>query len=436
MDPAAEFTPAEITAIQNYVGMGHGIVGTGLTLDSTYLINNNQLAPMFGLKSIGIGYVNTTGVTSIKKIDDSHTIFWQIVNDPFTTASGISCVPGLEWDASVLQPGAEYLGNSTPSPSQGAIVGNESTGYRGMYLSNAYEISSNQNDRQILYNAMVWASGKDMFPSVEPDPPRELWISVVGDALELDWIVDNPQGEVVFNIFRSTTVDGFNFAIPYDQVAGPPYQDVAGTGTDNSNYFYVVRAINITSGLTETNENKVGKFFNSLHKGTNDISIPFELRDTAVDVVFADIAGEINVVSVFDSITGTWLSWIPFVGGPLTDVDRTQGIRVESTRNNLDFITVGRVNQSTDIDMTIGLSDWFFVGYPCFNTYPLPDILDDNGLAGLYALVLYYDPSDRKAPWKWFDPNDPGGSPLQALETGKGYWINLFMNGTWTVPGE
>ncbi|TET91805.1 MAG: hypothetical protein E3J35_01080 [Methanomassiliicoccales archaeon] len=434
-DPAAEFTSTELTAIQTYVGMGHGILGTGLTLNSDYLIANIQLAPLFGLKS-GITYTNTTGVTSYQKIDPGHTIFFQIPNDPFTTASGISSVPGAEWDASVLLPGAEYIGKSEPTPSEGAMVGNKSTNFRGIYLSNAHEITSNLNDRQILYNAMIWASGRDMWPPVVPDAPRELWISVQGDALQLDWIVDKPEAEVHFNIFRSLTVDGFNFAILHDRVAAPPYLDASPTGVDSNNYYYVVRAINITSGLFETNTNKVGKFYNKLHKGTNDISIPFELQDTSVDVVFADIVADITRVSIFDTATGTWLAWIPGVGGPLRDVDRTMGIRVVSTRNNLDFITVGRVSQSTDIGMTIGMSQWFFVGYPCFKTYPLPDILDSNGLAGLYALVLYYDPTDRRAPWKWFDPNDPGGSPLQVLETGKGYWINLNINGTWTVPGE
>lgn len=434
-DPDAQFTLAEATAIQSYVGSGHGIVGTGLSLNSMYLVEHNQLAPLFGLDS-GVGYSNTTGVTSYEKIIAGHTIFYQIPTSPFTTASGISCVAGTEWDASVLLPGAEYLGSSTPTPSQGAMVGNESINYRGIYLSNAHEIASNQNDKQILYNAMIWAGGTDMYPSTDPDPPEDLWIFVQADQLVLDWIVKNPQAEVQFNIFRSLTVDGFNFLIPHSQVASPPYFDSPGTATDTDNYFYVVRAINITSLRTETNTNKVGKFYNKLHKGTNDISIPFDLQDTSVDVVFSAIAMDIDRVMAYDTATGTWLMWIPGIGGTLTDVDNTMGIRVESKNNNVEFVSVGRVNQSKPIDLTIGMSNWFFVGYPCFNMYPLPDILDMNGLAGLYALVLYYDPTDRRAPWKWFDPNDPGGSPLQVLETGKGYWIYMNMNGIWTVPGE
>jgi hypothetical protein len=111
---------------------------------------------------------------------------------------------------------------------------------------------------------------------------------------------------------------------------------------------------------------------------------------------------------------------------------------VVANKANVDFITVGRVPIDTAIDLVIGLDSWFFVGYPNLLPTPgaLPDVLDNNGLMGLYVLVMYYDPSDKKLPWKWFDPNDPGGSPLQTIETGKGYWILMNASGTWVVPGE
>jgi hypothetical protein len=440
--PESEFTLTEVADIDAYVNSGVGIVGTGLTLNNQFLLNHAQLAYLFGIDGTQ-SYTQTSGVTNYQKINLGHTVFFNLP-DPFTTVSGISSTPGLVmpdpngWTSANLLPGGEYLGNSTPMPSAGAIVGNDAGTYRGIYLSNAHEMSSSEDDKQILYNAMIWAAGLTLYPSVPPDPPQDLWISKVGDQLELDWIVNNPEPDVHFNIFRSTTVDGFNYAIPYDQVAAPPYLDLPGTATDASLYFYVVRAINITSLLTETNTNKVGKFYSQLKRGTNDISIPFELRDTSVTVIFAGMDADIDSVSVYDTATATWLSYIPGVGGPLTDVDHTQGIRVDANKANVDFITVGRVPVTTDIILTIGLDSWFFVGYPNLLPTPgaLPDVLDNNGLMGLYILVMYYDPSDRKLPWKWFDPNDPGGSPLQALEKGKGYWILMGANGIWSVPGE
>jgi hypothetical protein len=437
MTPTAEFTLDEIAAIQTYVGMGHGIVGTGLTLSTQSLPNNNQLAPLFGIDG-GFSFTDTMGVTEYQQLQPSHTVFYHIP-DPFFPASGISCTPGLAtpdpdgWGPALLLAEGEYLGNSTPVPSAGAIVANNTT--KGIYLSNFHEMSSSEDDKQILYNAMAWAAGKTLYPSLTPPPPEDLWISIQGDQLRLDWTVVNPQPDIWFNIFRADTVDGFNFSFPYDQVDAPPYLDEAGTATNSSNYFYVVRAINKTSGLTENNTKKVGKFYNQLHRGTNDISIPFILKDTSVEAVFGAISADIREVAVYDSISATWLRWFPGIGGSLSDVDNTMGIRVISQKNNVDFVTVGRVPVETAIDFTILFDNWFFVGYPCFNTYPLPDILDDNGLMGLYVLVYYYDPTDKKNPWKWFDPNDPN-SPLTDFETGKGYWIYMKTSGTWTVPGE
>jgi hypothetical protein len=434
----AEFTLAEITAIQTYVqALDHNIMATGLTFDTVWLPNNNQLTPLFGMDSLR-SYTNTTAVTDYTQLVLGHTVFYRMPSPDFTTASGISCVPGAAgipdpngWDASILMPDAYYLGNSVPSPPLGGIVNYTDGSYRALFLSNAHEIASSGDDKQILYNSMVWAAGRTMLTPLPPNPPQDLWIYVQGTVLELDWIDTNPAADVWYNIYRALAVDTFNFGIPYDQVAAPPWLDVPGTATDTSNYFYVVRAINTTSLLMEYNTVKVGKFYSQLHRGTNDISIPFELQFPAVDIVFGPISADITEVSIFDSASAMWQTW----PGPIFDVDNTMGIRVFSTRNNLDFVTVGRVPVDTPIDLMIGASNWFFVGYPCFNTYPLPDILDDNGLAGLYILVYHYDPTDRKSPWKWFDPNDPN-SPLTDFETGKGYWIYMNASGTWTVPGE
>jgi hypothetical protein len=364
------------------------------------------------------------------------------VTDPFFTGSGTSCAPGLSipdpggWAPGILLPEGEYLASSIPVPSFGALIANESSNHRGVYLTSFMELSSSDDDRQVLYNAMAWAAGRRLYPALPPPPPEDLWISKVTDRLKLNWTVSDPVPDVWFEIFRANSVASFNFNDPYDTVTSPPYLDVSGTAIDPSNYYYVVRAVNITSGKSETNTKKVGKFVNVLGKGTNDISIPFELKNTSVDAVFGDISADIIEVSAYDSSTATWLSWSPGIGGLLTNVDNTMGLRVVSKRKNLGFITIGRVPQSTDISLTITMDTWFFVGYPNFNTHTLPDILDDNGLAGLYILVLHYNPTDRRSPWKWFDPINPSGSSLKNLKTGKGYWILMSSNGSWRVPGE
>ena len=56
-------------------------------------------------------------------------------------------------------------------------------------------------------------------------------------------------------------------------------------------------------------------------------------------------------------------------------------------------------------------------------------------MTGKYDLVLWYDPLDKKQHWKWFDPNDPGGSPLKELKPGMGIWIHVVQAGVWVVKG-
>lgn len=46
------------------------------------------------------------------------------------------------------------------------------------------------------------------------------------------------------------------------------------------------------------------------------------------------------------------------------------------------------------------------------------------------------DPLDKKQHWKWFDPNDPGGSPLKALEPGMGIWMHIIQAGVWEIKGD
>ncbi len=437
----AEFSLEETAAIQTYVSVSNrGIVGTGLTLSTSFLPNNNQLAPLFGIDS-GASFTSSAGVDTYQQLQLAHTIFYN-VTDPFFTGSGISCAPGLlipdpgGWGPGILLPEGEYLASSIPVPSFGAVIANESSTHRGVYLTSFMEMSSGDDDRQVLYNAMAWAAGRRLYPALPPPPPEDLWISQVTDRLKLNWTVSDPVPDVWFGIFRANSVNAFNFSDPYDTVTSPPYLDVSGTATDSNNYYYVVRAVNVTSGKSETNTKKVGKFVNVLGKGTNDISIPFELKNTSIEAVFGDISADIREVSAYDSSTATWLSWRPGIGGLLSDVNNTMGLRVLSKRKSLGFITMGRVPQSTDITFTLTVDNWFFVGYPNFNTRTLPDILDDNGLAGLYLLVLHYDPSDRRSPWRWFDPIDPSGSSLKNLRTGKGYWILMSSNGTWVVPRE
>lgn len=430
------FTDDEMNAITRYTQEGHGIIATAMTFDSNMLPGHGFfLGPLFGMDP-GNVYTCTVGINDLHVVNPSenHPLFYNIP-DNYDTANGKTTTPGFymsgpeNWTAVHLTDG-KYKALSNP-PVYAAVIAHETGVHNAVYITSFAELNSNMNDKQLLYNAMVW--GRTAVTS-----PTDLWIYKSGNGLSLEWVESTSPGLQGYRIYRATSVNGFDFDSIYDKVpAGTsqwtdPQPDV---GIDSNDYFYVLRAFD-DKGNEEQNLNKVGKLYNQLHKGTNDISIPFELKNTAVETVFGDISADVREVSAYDSSTATWLSWKPGIGGTLTDVDNTMGIRVVSNRKDLGFFTMGKVPHRTDINLTITFDSWFFVGYPNFKTNPLPDILDDHGLAGLFVLVLHYDPTEKRAPWKWFDPNDPGGSPLQTLETGKGYWILMSTSGTWRVPGE
>ncbi|MFQ6060068.1 MAG: hypothetical protein ACE5KV_02070, partial [Thermoplasmata archaeon] len=247
----------------------------------------------------------------------------------------------------------------------------------------------------------------------------------------------NLQG---YNIYRANTVYGFNFGAPYRSV-GVGVTEFIDTGTgvgDPNNYYYIVRAYD-TKGNEEQNRNIVGKFIITLYPKNNEVSIPFELKYTKSSIVFSQINGLFNIIEAYDALTGMWKTW-DGSGGLLTDVDHKMGLRIKMKASSpiTDFVTVGRVPGMTEIEMYHELTSsyWNFVGFPRHLNTPLPQALDNYGMMGKYDIVLWYDPLDKKAHWKWFDPNDPNGSPLQELRPGMGIWVHTTQGGTWSLPGS
>lgn len=266
-------------------------------------------------------------------------------------------------------------------------------------------------------------------------PPKNLWIYKSGTTLMLGW--EEPPFPSVqgYNIYRSTTVNGFDFLVGYDTV---PYgtsqwlDPQADAGTDPNNYFYVVRAFD-AQGNEDDNTDKVGKFVNQLHVGTNDISVGFELSDNTTSVVFESVDGLYEKVEAFHKVRCTWVEWTGS-GGILTEVDRSIGLRVTMMAEGA-LITVGRV-VDTVIELVDSCGGWNFVGYPSFEVTSMPEVLDDGGIAGGYDLVLGYDPTDGLIPWRFFSSDDQAGSPLVELGPGMGVWIHMTQAGLWEVGGN
>ncbi|MCK4443519.1 MAG: hypothetical protein KAW09_03180, partial [Thermoplasmata archaeon] len=268
-------------------------------------------------------------------------------------------------------------------------------------------------------------------------PPKNLWIYKSGTTFMLEW--EEPPFPSVqgYNIYRATSVNGFDFNTTYATMPVgtnmwiDPQSDA---GIDANNYFYVVRAFD-ERDIEEQNLNKVGKFVKQLYKGTNEISIGFELKDNSTSIAFESVTGLYKSVEAFDAQTCVWYVWTP-TGGSLTEIDRSMGLRV-TMKSDGSLINVGRVKDTSIVLPEVtACANWNFVGYPSFVTGALPGVLDDGGMAGKYDLVLWYDPLDKKQHWKWFDSNDPGGSPLKALEPGMGIWIHVVQAGVWHLYGD
>jgi hypothetical protein len=447
-NPVAEghlFSGAEMVAISNYVNDGHGLIVTGGSFDTNALPSHVAgLGALMGINSAS-QYMTTYQVTEmeVQNPAGNHPLFYNIPTN-YNTRNGTSLTPGFfmtgaePWAPGHLAGGTyEALEDTSVNPSGpfGAVIAHEPGTYNTVYITNFVERLANTNDKQLLYNAMLWARS-----SVKA--PTNLWVQLWNgnNDLRLTWTENPSTGLVGYNIYRADAVDTFTFGVPEATVpAGTTdWTDVGAGIPDPSNYYYIVRAYD-ANGNEEMNLNIVGKYFITLYPKANEISLPFVQQTTTTSVVFSQLTGLFNKIEAFDAQMGVWKTWTP-TGGTLTDVDHMMGLRVtmKPSAGVIDFAVVGQVSAMTDISMYHDLASdyWNFVGFPRHLNTPLPDALDNYGMAGKYDLVLWYDPLDKKQHWKWFNPNDPSGSPLTELRPGMGIWVHTTQAGTWSLPGS
>ena len=429
------FTDDEVDAIVRFIQEGHGIIATGITFDSEKMPQQGfNFGPLFGMNPSNM-YTYADGINDMEILNptENHPLFNKIPTQ-YTTANGRTLTPGLyltgaeNWTAGHLA-GAEYKAMSVQTDN-GAVIAYEPGDYNAVYISNFVEKNSNTVDKQLLYNAMVWGR-------TSIDSATDLWIYKSGDSLRLEWTLAASPDVEGYRIYRATHVNDFDFNNIYATVGSTTTQwtdPEAGVGTNTNSYFYLVRAYDI-KGNEEQNLNKVGKFAQQLYKGSNEISIGFQLVDGTTSVAFESVDGLYRSVEAFDPYTCVWKTWTP-TGGTLTEIERWMGLRVAMRFDGL-LINVGRVvPTSIEITQDMACDNWNFVGYASFQERGLPGALDDWGMAGKYDLVMWYDASDKKQHWKWFDPADPGGSPLVELRPGMGIWIHVTQPGFWNLRGD
>jgi len=154
-----EFTDSEINAIKNYVGEGHGLIGTGGTLslgwnpgDIWLPTNNNKLAPLFGMRE-DLEYMWPIEIKTVHYfdiLDTDHPLFSDITTPLHGFSSSNVPSPDYTWDEDDLADG-EYVAISQNY--HGAII----VYNRSVYFTHLPGKSCSIYNMQLLYNTITWS---------------------------------------------------------------------------------------------------------------------------------------------------------------------------------------------------------------------------------------------------------------------------------------
>lgn len=270
----------------------------------------------------------------------------------------------------------------------------------------------------------------------------EVWIfiSINLEPADLGILVDHIMGEIILNwtrplsptldhylIYRSQDPHNFDFSSPYnnsltwsDPLATNWTDPDIDEGSNDFNYFYIVRGVNNT-GYEEQNMNIVGKYVSWLNIGWNMVSIPLKQSNTSIDQVLSTILDNCYIVYYYSGIDGKW----HHSNGDLSSIDHNIGFWVYMNTTDK-LITNGSLVNSV-IPLVKG---WNLVGYPSFIENSVDyDFSDEQ----YYLAVQCYNSSDLKDPWKHYKKIKPYGNDLVTMKTGFGYWVYATSDLDWKV---
>jgi len=169
----------------------------------------------------------------------------------------------------------------------------------------------------------------------------------------------------------------------------------------------------------------------SLVAGWNLVSFNLMPTDTAIATVLSSIAGNYDLVYVWDAQASNWLKYAPNVGygDTLTELDQTNGFWIRMTAADA-LVVSGTIPSTTDIPLFTG---WNMVGYPSADPLTLPGAFSEHGVGTDFSLVYAYHAADTSDVWKKYDRTAPIGNDLLELGPGYGYWVQVSANHTWVV---
>lgn len=265
----------------------------------------------------------------------------------------------------------------------------------------------------------------DLSPYEEPpSPPTKLEAWINGSDIVLNWTSSSSSDVMHYNIYKSLTIDGFDFNYPYALTSKTMWIDKGAGDGDPSNYFYIVRAVD-KQLYNDSNEVKVGKYAMKLNSGWNLVSTPLLLSNNVTNEVLQTINDTCEVAYYYDASEGPD-HWKDTNFGDLVEVNNTMALWVYLYKSDY-FITVGRVPNITNITL---FSGWNLVGYPSFENRFLDDVL--NGIN--WEKVECYNSKTPGDLWKINSTAKPNQlNDLDMMAPGRGYWIFVTEESVWTV---
>ncbi|UCE37213.1 MAG: PHP domain-containing protein [Thermoplasmata archaeon] len=266
----------------------------------------------------------------------------------------------------------------------------------------------------------------DLSPYEEnPNSPSNLKAWINGIDVVLNWTASVSPDVVHYNIYRSTTENGFDFTYPYALTSKTSWVDKGAGDGDSNNYYYIVRAVD-KQLYNDTNLITAGKYVNFLNQGWNMVSTPLILTKTDVKNVLQTVNDTLVNALTYDSSDKTD-PWKSTGSGDFIQINNTMGFWLYVITSDY-LITAGIIPSVTIIQLYPG---WNFVGYPSYMNRSL-----EIALSGMnWESVQFFDLKDIKGDcWKHNSTSKPAHlNDLDLMTTGNGYWIYTSQGGTWTV---
>jgi predicted GH43/DUF377 family glycosyl hydrolase len=304
---------------------------------------------------------------------------------------------------------------------------------------NWYYVLSNQDTVETTKVVNITVNLYEIGGDISVDAPTNIYAVLEGAGLEdvnITWTLskDDGAGEndvVGYDIYYNQTYTGedYNKSKTYTKIsfvsAGVSYfvHENDGLNTTDSFYYVVVKD---GSGNTDVTVDQAGKIVKECTIGWNFISDPYlGLDGTDITTVLQTL--EWDMAKWYDPLNAEdhWVSCSttkPSGFNDFTEMNRTMGIWVNVTIGGDHFVDTGRVHKSTSIQLYKG---WNLISYASFIDRTVGDALNEIS----YEQVEGFDGSNQPYYLKILASTD-------IMKAGKGYWIKVSEDCTWTITNE